>query len=221
MSAIFKKVRNGIKKVFKKIVKVVKKIAKSKIFKAIVLAAAVYFTAGAAMGAMGGAGAVTGTVGTAGAGLGTASSLSLAGGIDAAVAAGATSIGGATTGVMSTLAAGAKTAGTFLKSNQLLASTGLQMGSALMAGKAEEKAEKEALERREENNKSYLNVYEDTSGIMKNIAQQRTALMSPEVDANGQTNYTPNAQAAKPANIENPTRKYFNSSDNAWQNVRS
>ena len=210
MSGVFKKIVKGITKVFKKIVKVVKKIVKSKIFKVIVMAAAVYFTAGAALGAMGGA--------AAGTGMGTVGSMSLAGGIDAAVAAGASSVAGVSTasGVMGSLVSGAKAAGTFLKDNSLLASTGLQMGSALMAGKAEEKAEDEERDRRETNAGTKLDVYGDTKGIMQSVAQQKLA----KSDANGQSVYAQPAMAqVQPSNIENSTQKYFNSSDNTWKNV--
>jgi hypothetical protein len=63
----FKKVVKGVKKAVKKVVKgvgkVVKKIANSKIFKAIVIAAAIYVTGGAAIGAFSG-GTATGFAGS-------------------------------------------------------------------------------------------------------------------------------------------------------------
>jgi hypothetical protein len=63
----FKKIIKGVKKAVKKVVKgvgkVVKKIANSKIFKAIVIAAAIYVTGGAAIGAFSG-GTATGFAGS-------------------------------------------------------------------------------------------------------------------------------------------------------------
>ena len=53
---IVKGVAKGIKKVVKGVAKVVKKVAKSKIFKAIMIAAAIYVTGGAAAGAFGASG---------------------------------------------------------------------------------------------------------------------------------------------------------------------
>ena len=54
MSKVFKKVKRVVKKVVSGVVSVVKSIAKSPIFKTIAIAAAVYFTGGAALGAIGG-----------------------------------------------------------------------------------------------------------------------------------------------------------------------
>ena len=52
---VVKGVAKGIKKVVKGVAKVVKKVAKSKIFKAVLMAAAIYVTGGAAISAFGGA----------------------------------------------------------------------------------------------------------------------------------------------------------------------
>ena len=54
---VVKGVAKGIKKVVKGVGKVVKKVAKSKIFKAMLVAAAIYVTGGAAAGAFGSTGA--------------------------------------------------------------------------------------------------------------------------------------------------------------------
>ena len=54
---VVKGVVKGIKKVVKGVAKVVKKVAKSKIFKAVLMAAAIYVTGGAAAGAFGSTGA--------------------------------------------------------------------------------------------------------------------------------------------------------------------
>lgn len=125
MSKVVKKAGRAVKKVVKGVGKVVKKVAKSPIFKAIAIAAAVYFTGGAVLGAIGGASgglagmasgaaaglgnAAAGITGawsaiTSGAGLGAAGS-SLAGGITGASAAGAgaASAGG---GLLTSLKAG-------------------------------------------------------------------------------------------------------------------
>lgn len=56
MSKVVKKIGRHFKKVYSGINKLQKKIRKSKIFKVIAIAAAVYFTGGAVLGAMGGAG---------------------------------------------------------------------------------------------------------------------------------------------------------------------
>ena len=60
----FKKITGGIKKAVKGVIKGVKKISKSKLFKAIVIAAAIIVTGGAAIAAFtGGAGVTAGTFG--------------------------------------------------------------------------------------------------------------------------------------------------------------
>lgn len=116
MSKVVKKIGRGIGKLFKGVKKVVSKawkaIKKSKLLKTIAVAAAVYFTGGAALGAIGGAsGGVSGMLAGAKAGLssawggvtGAASAVSggnfaaagskLAGGITGAHGAGATAAG--------------------------------------------------------------------------------------------------------------------------------
>jgi hypothetical protein len=120
MSKVVKKIGRAVKKVVKGVGKVFKKIKESKIFKAIAIAAAVYFTGGAALGAMGGASAgfgasmaagngflaslgagLSGAVTGAAAGLGSAwAGLSAAGGAFAAgeVAAGFSALGSGITG---------------------------------------------------------------------------------------------------------------------------
>jgi hypothetical protein len=123
------KVVKGFKKVVKGIGKVVKKIAKSKVFKAIAIAAAVYFTGGAALGAIKGAAAGTGFMGTlsgavtgAGAGLSSAmggitgawTSLTTSGGLSGAGSslAGGWGMGGTAAGAAGGAGAAAGTTGT-------------------------------------------------------------------------------------------------------------
>lgn len=128
MSKVVRKVGRAISKVVDGAKKLVKKVAKSKIFKAVAIAAAIYFTGGAALGAMGGAsaastagtsmlaGAAKGAVaglGSAGAGISSAwGSLmggniagigsSLSGGMTGASAAGGSAVSGGFTSAMST-----------------------------------------------------------------------------------------------------------------------
>ncbi|MDP1931894.1 MAG: hypothetical protein Q8L60_10595 [Gammaproteobacteria bacterium] len=128
MSKMVKKVGRAIGKVVDGAKKLVKKVAKSKIFKVIAIAAAVYFTGGAALGAMGGAsaasaagtsmiaGAAKGAIaglGSAGAGISSAwgnliggniagAGSSLAGGMTGASAAGGGAAAGGFTSAMST-----------------------------------------------------------------------------------------------------------------------
>ena len=127
MSKVVKKIGRGVGKVVSGIGKVIKKVTSSKAFKTIAIAAAVYFTGGAALGAMGGAsaasaagtsvlsGAASGTMaglGSAGAGISSAwGSLmggsisgvgsSLAGGLTGAGSAGAGAVGGGFTSALS------------------------------------------------------------------------------------------------------------------------
>ena len=96
MSGALKKIGKKIKKVFKKVVKVVKKIVKSKIFKVLVVAAAIYFMAGAPIpGAMPAAAAATTTSTAAAAGASALAPVTVApmalagGGMSAGVGAGA------------------------------------------------------------------------------------------------------------------------------------
>ena len=124
MSKVVKGIGRAIGKVVKGIGKAVNSVVKSKIFKVILTAAAVYFTAGAALGAIGGASAGTGFLGTlsgavSGAGAGLTSAMnglsgaftalgsgslsgaasSLSGGLSGASAAGSAAVSGVMPGV--------------------------------------------------------------------------------------------------------------------------
>ena len=104
MSKVFKSIKRVVKKVVGGVVNVVKKVAKSPIFKTIAIAAAVYFTGGAALGAMGGlssgagmlSGAMSG-ISSAWAGITGAGSALMAGNLSGA----ASSLSGGVTGAFS------------------------------------------------------------------------------------------------------------------------
>lgn len=228
ISKIFKKV----KKIFKKIVKVIKKIVKSKIFKAVLIGAALYF-GGAAL--LSGAGSGAGA-GTLGAGVGS----SVASGMPTIATYGGASVlptvaaNTATTGVMGTLTglgntigAGLTATGKWAAGNQLLASTALNMGGGMLSGAGAEKAAEEKRKREEaqllENNSTHLDIANDTYGIL----QRAGYVQSSQEDAKGLTVYD---QAPSPIqriagspqnvqNVENKPPQYFNNSSNKWQQV--
>lgn len=95
-----------VKKSFKKVVEVGKKVLKSKIFKVVAIAAAVIFTGGAAMGAIGAMGSGAGFMGTMAAGF--QGGMSALGAVGGAIANGVRAIipGGATGGAGGAVATG-------------------------------------------------------------------------------------------------------------------
>lgn len=111
MSKAIKSVGRAIKKVVSGIGKVIKKVVKSKFFKAIAIAAAIYFTGGAAAGLMSGAGAGAG-LSAAASQLGVAGSALMGGNLSAAGSAIASGFSGIAPGAAAGLAEGAVAAGT-------------------------------------------------------------------------------------------------------------
>lgn len=237
MSGALKKIVKKVKKVFKKIVKVVKKVMSSKLFKVALVAASIYF-GGVALGAWGGIG---GAAGTAAAG---AAPIVEAGATTAAINAGTTTAG-AVAGGVSTAATGAATAtqsggllstiGSALSKNQLLTSTALKMGGAMMQGKAAQKQEEKMNEELERNNSTDLDIYNRTnralteSGWRKptansgdpstaTLASTQTSAMESNSAMSGvnsavQDSYV-NTQATK-------APRFYDNATNKWQQVRT
>ena len=134
MSKLVKAIGRGIKKVFKAVKKVVKKITSSKLFKAVAIAAAIYFTAGAAAGMIGAKGAAAG----AGAAAGGAKATAAAAGFKATAA---SSVAGATGGssfmaLNPVVGAAGSTAGTLASSGNAISSL-LSAGATKAAGLAQ------------------------------------------------------------------------------------
>jgi len=209
MSNPLKKIAKAIKKVFKKVVKVVKKIVKSKLFKVVLLAAAVYFTAGAA-GAFAGSAAAPISTATALAPASTGAALtgSVGGSLHAAAAT-AASTTAASGGIMSTIGATAKGALGWAKANPLLASKGLEMGGAMLSGFGNAKAKEDAAEderrRLKDNNSTYLDVY---GGTMNSLSQSG---FSREASPTNQYASVKNTQAKAP--------QFFDNSSNTWKAI--
>jgi type IV secretory pathway TrbL component len=228
MSKLLKKISKGVKKVFKGITKVVKKIAKSKVFKAIVIAAAVYFTAGAAAGFLGTSGVgFTAGGGMAGLKAGIVSSASaLTGGAGAIASniAGNFGMGSMAAGKVATVAGphmvgqagmsilssgapatvtgvGGTVAGMSAAKATLLAS-GLSTGGAMVSGYATGRANEKAFERdeadREINNQTQLGIRERL-GKYENMGQQSYAQATPKPGGN--------------------TAQYYNSSTDSYSGV--
>jgi len=217
MSNPLKKVFKGVKKVFKKVVKVAKQVVQSKVFKAVMLAAAVYFTAGAAAGYFGAAGAATAGAGaatTAGGGLAaggwaaaeTAAVAGAATGGAAGVGAAASGIGGALSGVAA--AAQGMTTGQALLGSAIL-TTGGNMASAYAQGKKEE----ELIDKIDKNQKHELDVFG-----MYNASQKQAGVVG--TDSNGATEYNSPSPIQQVANVEPSKQQFYNSSQDSWSPVQ-
>lgn len=168
MSKLIKSIGRGIKKVFKAVKKVVKKVTSSKIFKAVAVAAAIYFTAGAVAGSLGagaGAGAGAASSGAAatsaaaassqaamlGSGLGfpsaTWGATTAATGGAAAAAGGTSALAASGNAISSLLSAGASKAAGLAKwsvatpGNAMIASTGLNIAGQVIGAKSAADAE--------------------------------------------------------------------------------
>jgi len=165
MSKLIKSIGRGIKKVFKAVKKVVKKVTSSKIFKAVAVAAAIYFTAGAVAGSLGaGAGAGAASSGAASTSAAAASSQaamlgSMVGmpsatlGATTAATGGAAAAGGTSAlaasgnAISSLLSAGASKAAGLAKwsvatpGNAMIASTGLNIAGQVIGAKSAADAE--------------------------------------------------------------------------------
>lgn len=143
MSGLIKSAKKAVKKAFKFVRKVVKKITSSKIFKAVALAAMVYFTAGAT------AGFLSNTAAGAGAATTTNAASAAIASAEAGVAAASTA--GASTSIASTIAStlgkGIQTVGTLAKAHPAVTSSLLTTGGSLIAQQQAAKAEQDAYER--------------------------------------------------------------------------
>lgn len=124
MSKVVKRVGGAVNKVVKGAAKVVKKVAKSPIGKALLIAGAVYFTGGAALGALGGAAGGGGMAGAlAGAGQGIASAWG-----------GLTGAAGAIVGGQGLSAAGSSLAGGWGMGAGAVAGSSVAKGAGLIGG---------------------------------------------------------------------------------------
>jgi hypothetical protein len=214
LSSIAKGVKNifkGVVKVVKKVVKGVKKFASSKLGKALIIGAAIYF--GGAYLANAGAGAsstaatqlASSTIPTAAAGtaataaeLGTlastgltsASAGSLATGMGnlAVTGAGAGTAAGST-GLMSQIAAGAKAAGGWAAANPELAIAGGQVASSMFAPSQAQTAEE--LERVRQQNSNIAGVNYDGSGSPINLSLSQRAQQGDLKAPTYNTSYVP------------------------------
>ena len=243
MSKALKKIGRGIKKRFKSAVKIVKKVASSKIFKAVAIAVAVYFTAGAAMGAMGTTAAASGGAAATGAGAATtatagATAASTAG---ATVGAGAAATGAATTGAAVT-GAGAATVGSTVTtagltsaantaiSRQLVYSAALNAVSNIASDAAARDEQRRYDRQLTTNNSTYLSVGEDLTNLNSRYLPEtpsvgnsgnllaRTAELSREgTQAVASTNSLI-SRVPKVVNTEASSARYYDSSTNSWRN---
>lgn len=217
MSNPLKKVMKKVKKVFKKVVKVVKKIVKSKIFKIIVIAVAIYFTAGAIAGALApAAGATAGLNSIAIAPTALAGGGMSAGTVASATASGYTAIGtgavaaNAGTGIMGALKA-------LTPAQAALASGVMTTGGAFMstyaqgeAAKEEEKKIEKLRKEKERNSETELNVYDSFYGDK----DQRAGRV--KKDDSGNTIYD-EAPIASLSNVEQlGGDKYYDNSTNTY-----
>jgi len=230
----FSKIKKKIKKVFKKVVKVVKKIVKSKIFKAVVLAAAIYFTAGAIAGALaptaGGlnarAIAPQALAGSAGMSAGTVASAASSGFSAIGSGAVAANVGG---GVIGSIAQGATnlvgTAGSAIAANPGLASTIVTTGGKMLSGyaaaKGAEQAEEEERERIEKNGRYKLKMKgrDDPQGAGPEIA---SATEGQQVNTNSadMVNGQYQSPMAKLSNIDkgpNNGQSYYDTSTDTYK----
>ncbi|WIO73366.1 hypothetical protein QP938_08635 [Porticoccaceae bacterium LTM1] len=234
MSKALKKVLSPlrkVRKVFKKIISPVKKLMKKKWFKLVLMAAAVYFTAGAAMGAFGAGG--TAAAGTAGATTTTVGATSAAGagasGISVGIGGAGTitstgtlagvtggSAGGVTGGLLSKVAA-------WTTSNQLLASTALTTGGNMLSSYAEAKDQEEKEKKWDEEltkrNSTKLDVYDRT----KQSAEE-SGYYGPSAagkDSSGRSEYRPllATVAERTQNIDARPPHFYDSSTNHWKPV--
>lgn len=223
MSNPLKKIAKKVKKVFKKVVKTVKKVLKSDLFKIAVVAATVYFTAGAAAGYFGAAGAAgaggaaatttaagAATAGTAAAGT-AAAGASTAAGMSAAVngglaAAGITGVGGA---AATTTAAGGLLGG-ITSGQALLGSAVLSTGGKVLSGYAEAEEQKK-LKKELERNQSYrLNITD--------IYRKNFALSGNPEEAAANHRGAPIQEVAQ--NTPESNQSYYNAAEDRWAPVQ-
>jgi fructose-1,6-bisphosphatase/sedoheptulose 1,7-bisphosphatase-like protein len=216
-----KKAINHVKKTFKRVMKVVKKIKNSKIFKIVVIAAAIYFTAGLAAGA----GASVGAVGT-----GTVAATGTTVAATAGTVAGTAATAAASTGFMATL-------GTAVAANPLLTSTALTMGgnmlSSAASSSAERKRDREDKEELDRNNRTQLNISGVMGGATNRFAISRgqapnKAIESPQAPqapapllasaANYQSTNSASTLGGT-MNTEPTTQKFYDNSSNKWSSV--
>lgn len=214
MSNPFKKIIKKVKKVYKKVVKVVKKVVKSKIFKAVVIAVAIYYGGQVIAGQLAKASAVASTA-SAGAGslapITTAAVPNLATGVGSTMVANtAAAAAPAATGIMGTLAA-------LTPAQAALASGVMTTGGAFMstyaqgeAAKEEEKRIEKLRKERERNSETELNVYDRFYGDK----DQRAGRV--KTDASGNTIYD-EAPIASLSNVEQlGGDKYYDNSTNTY-----
>lgn len=212
MSGVLKKIGKSIKKVFKKVVKVVKKIVKSDLFKLVVIAAAIYFTAGAVAGMMPAAGAVGVGTGTL-APITTAAIPNLATGVGSTMVAntaGAAATGGLWSGVGSAIAG--ITPGQAALGSGVLNTVGAGMSSYADSetAKEEQKEEERLRDEKRKNSETTLNVYD----TFQNRKEDRAGEV--EVDAGGNTVYAA-APIASLSNVEEQKgQAYYDNSTNTY-----
>lgn len=193
---------------------------KSKIFKVIVAAVAIYFTAGAAAGWVGGlsgaggaaAGTAAGAATTAAAGTaaaaGTTAAATTAATVGTAAAAGTTAA--ASTGIMATLQA-----------NAGLIAAGATAANGIMQQQAARKDAKEYDRQLTENNKTQLNILDDTRSLLERTGYYSKEQQGVVNDANGNAVYQNNADAQRERVAAQPEKpqKFFNSGSNSWEEV--
>ena len=216
MSGVLKKIGKSVKKVFKKVVKVVKKIVKSDLFKLVVIAAAIYFTAGAVAGMMPAAGAVG--VGSTVAGSAVVPSMALTGAATTTIAGGGAALSGlgaagaaaASGGIMGTLAAITPGQASLASGVMNTVGTGMSSYAAGEAAKEEEKERERERDERRNNSETTLNVYD----TFQNRKENRTGDV--EVDAGGNTVYAA-APIASLSNVEEQKgQAYYDNSTNTY-----
>jgi len=233
----FSKIKKKIKKVFKKVVKVVKKIVKSKIFKAVVLAAAIYFTAGAVAGALAPTAGALNSIAIAptalaGGGMSAGTIASAASSGFSAIGSGAVAanVGG---GVIGSIAQGATNlvgaAGSAIAANPGLASTIVTTGGKMLSGyaaaKGAEQAEEEERERIEKNGRYKLkmkgrDVPQGAGPEMANATENATAGQSVNTNSADMVNGQYQSPMAKLSNIDkgpNNGQSYYDSSTDTYK----
>lgn len=174
MSKLIKKLVKGVKKVFRAVKKVVKKVFKSKLFKAVALAAAVFFGAPVVAGLFKGGSALT-SVTSIGANAASALGQGHVAGTIANVGAAA-----ANKGIVSAI-------GSWATANPLIASAALTTGGQLVGGMAQARSAQKAYDRHEremeDNARTQLPISERlskyTQGNSPQVRQRVAALGQP------------------------------------------
>ena len=215
MSGVLKKIGKSIKKVFKKVVKVVKKIVKSDLFKLVVIAAAIYFTAGAVAGMMPAAGAV-GVGASTVAGSAVVPSMALTGAATTTIAGGGAALSGlgaagaASGGIMGAISAITPAQASLASGVMKTAGAGMSSYAAGEAAKEEEKERERLRDEKRKNSETTLNVYD----TFQNRKENRTGEV--EVDAGGNTVYAA-APIASLSNVEEQKgQAYYDNSTNTY-----